>query len=86
MAQADFNYSDWNSELTWNETEYSIPPPPADMRLTLCNTTPACYEYFWTQGDGWGGDPRNMAYGKAKCNAYYFSIYVHYCWVANEWA
>ena len=56
------------------------------MRLTLCNTSGACYEYFWTDGDGWGGDPRDMAYGKAKCNAYYTSIYVHFCWVANEWA
>lgn len=54
------------------------------MRLSLCNTSDSCYPYQPAYGDGFGQDFRIINYGKAKCNAYWYSIYVYWCYTTNE--
>jgi hypothetical protein len=78
-----FNYSSWQSSLSYNEVTFSTPPPPGDMRTTLCDTGGSCYAYLPAYGDGLGQDFRQISYGKAKCNAYLYSIYVHHCYTDN---
>jgi hypothetical protein len=78
-------FSDANSGINWNESEFQTSFGGDRMQLTLCDTSSVCYPYT-SDSDGFVSDERTISYGRAKCNAYQNNagqIYVHWCYTRN---